>query len=120
MIKILVEGEPIPAARVRFGGGRVYQPKRNSEYRQLVKTAARSVMNGREPLTGELSAVVKLFRKYKSTAKLFGDVDNFLKQIFDAMNSIVYVDDRQIVRAVVEKHLDKVNPRAEIQIEEMR
>lgn len=118
MIEILVEGEPIPAARPRFSGGRVYQPKRNSDYRQRIQTAARSVMNGQEPLKGEICAQVKLFRKYKPTAKIFGDVDNFLKNIFDAMNSVVYVDDRQIVRCVVEKHLDKVNPRAEIQVEE--
>lgn len=119
MIEILVEGEPIPAARPRFSGGRVYQPKRNSDYRQRVQTAARAAMKGSAPMTGAIKADVKLFRRFKPTAKIFGDVDNHLKNIFDAMNSVVYVDDRQIVRCVVEKHLDKVNPRAEIQIEEM-
>ena len=117
MIKIRIDGEPIPAARPRFGGKRAYQPKRNVEYRKQVQAAARSAMNGREPLAGEVVATVKLFRKYKPTARIFGDVDNHLKALFDGMNQIVFADDAQITKCVVEKFTDKVHPRAEIKIE---
>ena len=118
MLRITINGEPIPAARPRFGGGHAYQPKRNSEYRARVQRAARAAMGGSAPMTGAIEANVKLYRKYKPTARNFGDVDNYLKAIFDALNQIVFDDDRQIVQCVVEKFQDKANPRAEITISE--
>lgn len=57
MIKITVDGEPIPAARPRYSVRRVYQPKRNAEYRRRVQASARSAMSGAEPMTGALSPV---------------------------------------------------------------
>ena len=113
-VKILIEGEPIPAARPRFSGRRCYQPKRNVEYRRRIQAAARSAMDGRKPMTGELCAAVKLYRRFKTTTQIFGDVDNHLKAIFDGLNKIAFEDDRQIVSCIVEKHTDKENPRAEI------
>lgn len=118
MLRITIDGEPIPAARPRFGGGHAYQPKRNSEYRARVQRAARAAMGGQSPMTGEVTADVKLFRRYKPTARNFGDLDNHLKAIFDGLNQIVFDDDRQIVQCVVEKFQDKANPRAEITISE--
>lgn len=67
-----------------------------------------------EPIPAALSAVIKLYRKYRPTARNYGDVDNHLKNLFDGLNGIVFEDDAQIVRCVVEKHMDKENPRAEI------
>ena len=116
MIKIEIDGEPIPAARPRFSGKRCYQPKRNVEYRQRIQAAARLAMFNASPMTGELSAVVKLYRKYKRTARIFGDVDNHLKALFDGLNQIVFLDDSQICRCVVEKFTDKERPRTEIEI----
>ena len=117
MIKIVVSGDVVPAARPRFGAGRCYQPKRNVEYRRRIQASAVAAMDGAEPLKGEISAAVKLYRRFKPTARNFGDVDNHLKGIFDALNGICYVDDRQITRCVVEKFSDKEQPRAEIEIE---
>lgn len=120
MIKIVIKGEPIPAARPRFGNGRTYQPKRNVEYRRRIQDAARAAMDGKQLLTGEICAAVKLYRKYRPTTRLFGDVDNHLKAIFDGLNKIVFADDSQIVRCEVEKHTDKQNPRAEISLTKAR
>lgn len=117
MIQIRIEGDVIPAARPRFGGKRAYQPRRNVEYRQRVQAAAREAMKGAKPLQGEVVATVRLYRKYKPTARNFGDVDNLLKGVFDGMNQIVFVDDAQITKCVVEKITDKTEPRAEIEIE---
>ena len=119
MIKILIEGEPIPAARPRFSHGHAYQPKHNREYRERVTNAARSAMGSKAPLTGAIAAVVKLYRKYKPTSRLSGDVDNHLKALFDGCNKVVFVDDAQITKCVVEKFCDKTNPRAEIEISEV-
>lgn len=116
MIQIMIEGDAIPAARPRFSGRRCYQPKRNQEYRARVQASAYAAMFGKQPLKGEVSAVVRVYRRYRPTARNFGDVDNFLKALFDGLNKIVFDDDSQIVRCVVEKFRDKANPRVEIEI----
>lgn len=76
-------------------------------------------MRGQTPLTGPLSVVVKLYRRYEVTSKSYGDVDNHLKALFDGMNGLTFVDDSQIVRCVVEKYQDKDNPRAEVFVTEL-
>lgn len=116
MIRIEILGDVIPAARPRYSVRRVYQPKRNVEYRQQIQAAARVAMKGAEPMSGDLCAVVKLYRKYKPAARNFGDVDNHLKAIFDGLNGIVFLDDSQICRCTVEKFTDKENPRAVIEV----
>ena len=113
---IVIAGDPVPAQRPRFSGKRAYQPRRNVEYRQSVQAAASEAMSGREILRGAISAIVRLYRRYKPTARNYGDVDNHLKAIFDGLNQIVFADDAQIVRCVVEKFTDKKNPRAEVEI----
>lgn len=134
MIKIEIQGDVILAARPRFSSGgmsfdkkgrpyarsRAYQSKRNVEYREQIQWAARLAMKGAKPITGELSAVVKVYRKYKRTARIFGDLDNHLKALFDGMNQIVFEDDSQICRCVVEKYTDKEKPRAEIEIQRLK
>lgn len=117
MIRITVDGDAIPAARPRFSGRRCYQPKRNVEYRKRIQAAAMRAMNGAEPLKGEVTAAVRLFRRYKPTARTYGDCDNHLKALFDGLNRIVFDDDSQITKCTVEKFLDKSKPRAEIEIE---
>ena len=119
MIRIEIEGDVIPAARPRFSGRRAYQPKRNVEYREQVSWAARRAMKGAEPMTGEICAAVKVYRKYRRTARVFGDVDNHLKAIFDGLSGIVFEDDAQIVRCIVEKYQDRKRPRAEIEISKL-
>ena len=119
MIRIEVEGDAIPAARPRFSGRKCYQSARNREYRERVQWAARLAMKGAEPMTGELFANVALYRKYKRAAKKFGDVDNHLKALFDGLSGIVFEDDAQIVRCIVEKYQDRIRPRAEIEISQL-
>ena len=74
-------------------------------------------MGGRKPLSGEVSATVKLYRRYKTTARSYGDLDNHLKSLFDGLNQIAFEDDKQVVRCLVTKYTDKDNPRAEILLE---
>lgn len=42
------------------------------------------------------------------------DIDNYHKLSLDALSGIVYKDDSQIQRMVVEKFYDRLNPRIEI------
>lgn len=115
-IRILIPSEPVPLARVRFSGRHCYQPKRNQEYRAVVQQAARLAMGNLPPLQGGIAAVVKLYRRYRPTARIFGDVDNHLKAIFDGLNQIAIEDDAQIVRCIVEKFKDAGNPRTEVEL----
>lgn len=116
MIRIEILGDAIPAARPRYSRGRVYQPKRNAEYRERIQAACRDVMGSDAPLECEVKVRVKVYRKYKRGSRLFGDVDNHLKAIFDGMNKIVFADDAQVVYCEVQKHVDKEHPRTEIEI----
>ena len=118
MLKIEVQTEPRPQGRVRVVNNHAYYRAVDSEFRDEISWAARSVMKDAEPLKCPLSVSVKIYRRFKPASKRYGDVDNFLKSIFDGLNGIVYEDDAQIVRIVAEKFRDKKNPRAEIVISE--
>lgn len=129
-MKIIVEGDFAPCARPRFSSGgikfdargrpyekvRTYQPARNRQCQERISWAARQAMKNLEPLTCEICAVVKIFRRYKRSSRRFGDVDNHAKNILDALTGIIFKDDAQVVRCVVEKFTDKEHPRAEIEI----
>ena len=45
------------------------------------------------------------------------DLDNGIKAILDGLNGIAWADDAQVVRLLAEKHVDPMNPRAEVEIE---
>nr|DAF60640.1 MAG TPA: Endodeoxyribonuclease RusA [Podoviridae sp. ctwJH20] len=46
------------------------------------------------------------------------DLDNVAKGVLDAMNGVVYVDDTQVVRLVVQKQYS-LEPRLEVSVKEM-
>ena len=113
-MKISLDIEPIPQARIRFGGGRCYEPVRLREYKNKVAMLAKA--KGAEKLQGALSVSIKLYRKYKTTSRRFGDFDNLAKAVCDSLNGVCYVDDSQIVRCTVEK-IQSATPKIEIEIE---
>ena len=116
-ISFVIPGRPIPKGRPRAGSGRIYTPKRTADYEALVGWTARRDMDGRKMLSGPVGLRVLLGfpvptrtpkKRYEemlsSPCMAKEDVDNCLKGIADAMNGVVYEDDRQIVKALVEKH----------------
>lgn len=108
--------EPIPLARPRVARGHAYLPKRSRDFREVVQQAARIAMNDFPPMTGALFCKLEFFRKFAETAPNYGDLDNHCKAIFDALNGICYVDDRQIVGIAAVKRQDKDEPRIAIDI----
>jgi Holliday junction resolvase RusA-like endonuclease len=64
-----------------------------------------------EPFGVPVHVKIRVYRPRKT-----GDLDNTLKAILDSLNGIVYVDDRQIISIYAERHDDKSNPRAEIEV----
>ena len=105
-ISYRLDVDPIPQARPRVGRYGAYEPKRCTKYKQEIKKKAAAAMTGKEPLTGEIDCLIRVFRKVKSTSRNFGDVDNHIKSILDGMNGICYQDDRQITKCTIEKETD--------------
>ena len=118
--------------RVRFvkATGRAFTPERTVNYEGRLALAAQQAMAGRPLLTGPVEMVMRAFvpipeskpKKWKAGA-LAGwirptkkpDLDNMMKSACDALNMVVWVDDAQIVRAVLEKVYSD-QPRLELEV----
>ena len=120
MIKFTADIDPIPLARPRVNTQtrQAFYPAKSKMFKKELSFIAKGAMKDRPPLTGELKAVVNLYRKFKPDVRQFGDIDNHLKAIFDALNGICFADDSQIVEVDCQKF--KGEPKIEIQIEELR
>ncbi len=116
MIKLVIYGEPVAQGRPRFStaGGfmRAYDPAKSKDYKDYVRLAAVSEMKGRVPYDGALALSVRVYRsmpksfsKKKQTLAEAGkikpitkpDMDNYIKGIKDALKSVCWKDDSQIV-----------------------
>lgn len=136
MVHLVVPGEPIAQGRPRFsaknGIARAYDPRKSREYKDYVRTMAKSI-GIQSPLTGPLYMTVNVYRSIprswtlkKQTQADIGaikptlkpDVDNYVKGIKDALNGVVYVDDAQVVVLEISKHYS-FEPRVEITVREV-
>lgn len=121
MIRIELAGIPVGKARPRFsvrsGFAVAYTPQKSRTYDENLEAAAARVMGGRAPLEGALAVHVfavfpipTSWPRKKQLKALSGEIrpcvkpdgDNILKQL-DALNGIVFVDDKNIVDARVTK-----------------
>lgn len=113
-MRLIIECDPKPCGRPRFANGRCYLSEGDLQFREHVGFAAKEKF--REPMDGALELKVKIYRQWEPTSRRFGDLDNHLKGILDALNGILYRDDAQIVRCVCEKYRDEKRPRLEIEV----
>jgi len=117
-LRCVVPGAPVPAARPRVTRYGTHNPRRMSDYLQVVRDSLAVEMRRKglspaptgAPVTFVVLAAVpwtKGTRKADAdtTVPYTGhrDASNFLKLAEDAGNGVVYEDDAQITRAVVEK-----------------
>lgn len=129
-IRIVLDGTPVAKARARVrvvkaGDGRsfasAYTPAKTRKYEDVLRLAASEAMNGRPPLDGmvRVRIVARLpiptsFSKAKRGAAVSGDlrpttrpdVDNYAKAVLDALNTIVWRDDSQVIDLYVSKFYD--------------
>jgi Holliday junction resolvase RusA-like endonuclease len=95
----------------RVGRGRkVYKSREANRYRDAVIFAAKYAMRGREKFAGEVEA--RLLFVYPTARN---DIDGAIKPTLDALNGIVWQDDRQVVRLAVEKS-KAGRPRVEVAV----
>ena len=100
-IKITAPLEPVPFKRALSNGRRRFNAPRYVEFKEAVGLFARRAMNGAAPFTGAIKISVTVSRNLKPSSRNFGDADNHLKAVLDALNGICYVDDAQVVSAEV-------------------
>lgn len=129
-VHIVLEGEPRGKGRPRFTRtGHVFTDRATRDYETALKLRGREAMRGRKALEGPLTvwvlavfAVPTSWPKKTRAAALAGavrptvvpDGDNLLK-VLDALNKVAFVDDAQIVRAIVDKVYGD-RPRLEVSI----
>jgi len=135
--EILVTGHPVAKGRGRAvntpNGPRIYTPGKTAKWEQDARLVARQVMDGEDPIPGPVSVYVTAtfvpansWPKWKRAAALAGDirhtqkpdVDNLAKAAMDAINGVVFVDDQQVFRVVIEKHYGTV-PAVSIEVEQV-
>jgi len=119
MINIIVPGEPVGKGRPRFGRGRAYTPEKTANAEAVVRECARAVYPEKKHLiSGPVCLTVMFFMtipkswsKKKQHQAAIGevrptstpDLDNLLKLVGDALNGVVYLDDKQIIEVKGEK-----------------
>lgn len=67
-----------------------------------------------EPLSGEVALSVTVYRPI-----LRGDLGNRLKVLEDALNGFAWHDDEQVARIHMERHLDRAEPRVEVEVQSL-
>lgn len=117
MIELRLDVTPVPKGRPRARrNGHIYTPATTRAYESEVARLAKVQMIGKPPIAEPISVVVaawlpmpKSFTKAERQAAMAGkiapagDVDNYAKSALDALNGIVWLDDRQITQLTATK-----------------
>lgn len=130
MIRVVVPGRPVPAARMTQRGKFVRpNAQRYMAYREEIALRARLAMQGQLPIAGAVVVTARFYVADKARPILshterrvrVGDVDNLTKAALDGCNGVIFDDDALVVeihayRMLVERGSDQ---RTEIEVEEV-
>lgn len=96
MISFELDIEPMPAPRPRATRhGHIYVEPAYLQYRKDIAYMARQHNPG--ILTTEaIKLDLTFFRNKEITSSRFGDIDNLVKGVLDALKGVIYVDDAQV------------------------
>lgn len=104
-ISFFVSGVPCPKQSFRVAGhGRGFTPARVKDWQQEVGWAAQRKMRALgmdQPLSGNLIVHLCFFLKDRRRQ----DLDNLSKSVQDGLNGIVWYDDHQNVRLILDKYV---------------
>ena len=112
-MQFTIPGRPVPKSRPRSGKGKVYTPARTREYEQAVRFTASA--SCQKPLQGEVWVAARFYFHDKK----HGDIDNYIKSIFDGIQGVCFQDDRQVVVLEASINQTKGNERAEVEVGEI-
>jgi Holliday junction resolvase RusA-like endonuclease len=116
MVTFRVEGEPKGKGRPRFRSTgkfvQTYTDSKTRDYENTIKASAMIAMGASKPLESPVAVFIHAtkgipasYSKKRTEACLNGierpskkpDLDNIMKACLDAMNEVVYLDDKQVV-----------------------
>lgn len=116
VIVIDYPGLPVPKHRPRFTkSGKVYSSGRSANFENSLGMIARAAMGGRKPFACPVAVRIAIRfafpegwnraeRLFNTPIKNgFGDLDNHIKACLDAINKIVFEDDRLVCEIVARK-----------------
>jgi len=112
-ISFVVPGEPIPKGRPRVTkSGKTYTPRRTMLGEELVQSCFRQSYPGVSSLYQEFEVHLTFFRRSKRKT----DLDNLAKLVLDALNGLIWDDDWQITKLVLEKVGVTTDPHALVEV----
>lgn len=114
-ISLVIPGNPVPMGRPRVGQHGAVLPKRTAEAKDLIAGLTKiELINhpDRFPRHEEFGIILAFFEGPKAETHM-ADIDNCIKTVLDALNMIVWVDDKLVTRieATIERGVAK--PRTE-------
>jgi len=112
--QLTIPGEPRSKQRPRFSRGHAYTPKETVQAEKAVAAAWRDL--GVEPFRHSVLVEIDFFNGNRRRR----DLDNMLKLVLDALNTVAFDDDYQVVEINARKLLTaKENARTEIRLTEL-
>jgi len=119
-VRLVIQGKAIPKERPRVvkGGTQTYTPARTKAFAAKVKAAGTAAVGRCAPWSGPVEGVVtfelappKSWHPVERQMALAGqiiptarpDFDNTLKNVLDSLNGILWVDDSQVARCLIER-----------------
>lgn len=137
-MKFAIIGKPQGKQRARvstFGGyAKAYTPQETVAYENRIMYAFKQAVDGKPSPYWEMPVIVQI-RAFYGIPKSFSkrkkeeavncilrpqtkpDIDNVVKVVCDALNSVAYKDDTQVIKVVAEKYYAD-EPRVEVEIDE--
>lgn len=135
MIKLIILGEPVAQHRPRITTAgkfpRMYKTASDTNYREKLYWEAKQLKMKPIPRPTPICVDLKVFRaipKSLSQSKRLlaaegvilpttkPDIDNYVKQVFDAFNGLIWEDDAQIVTVHARKFYGEI-PHLDIEID---
>ena len=110
MISFTVPGRCIPAPRPRVSRHGTHYPKRYTDWLDSARVEAYRAC-GRVLWDGPVSVVVAFYG-----ARANADIDNLLKSVLDAIQSVIIVNDKQVVQVSAGRVLRGKEPCTEITV----
>lgn len=134
IISFTIKAAPEPQLRPRVanvgGNPHVYDPKSIRDFKRIVSTLASDEMGKTEPIDGPIKVSFTFYRpvqqsltKSEFDKRAIGDelqvvkpdLSNYLKSVEDALNGVVWENDRLITTEVIKKRYSTV-PRITLKI----
>lgn len=116
--------DPVAKGRAKFTrSGFLYTPAKTRKSEASIKTEMRSAFTD-EPFDNAIKVkIIFNLKRPKSVKRMYPavkpDIDNYIKQIFDSGNGILWVDDSLICSLYTTKQYSEGEAMIEINIEEI-